>query len=488
MKSIHKQFFLILLTSIFFFCSPKQESDFNNIDYQENNSDSIFVKIANIDSAYIPATFIGGKKFINNNPKLLVVYNDSIEGKILFSENFNIKLVPKETGIYINYGLFKTEYYYPEKGDTLRIVYNGNTPTLEVINKNDYEYNVTKYIDSKIKKPLSFTEFLLVKSRTPKQGEYLSSREDYEKYYFQYNYILDSLYSQKKITTTYYNNVKKIKEIDFYNDVLQETHNLSDVDHKKIKNLIKVDSLLKYPNYRYFIKSFVDNLYSIGFKGKINSQIRESDKGFNAVFSSKDFGEQTKNYLLFYYLEDILKYYPVKTADLYKERFTTLKNKDIINYVKIINQKYSFDKSTNGIILKSINRQTKSLDILIKENKGKIIYLDFWASWCLPCREAMPSSKKLRAAFENKDVTFIFLSIDKDFDKWKSANAKEYLEFFKNSYIVANQDTSMEFKKLGLESIPRYLIFDRNGRLIYKNAPSPEDSETKEILNKLLTK
>ena len=155
-------------------------------------------------------------------------------------------------------------------------------------------------------------------------------------------------------------------------------------------------------------------------------------------------------------------------------------------YLKIIERKYSFDKNTNVIVLQSVNKQTKHLQDVIKENKGKVIYIDLWASWCLPCRVAMPYSNKLREKYNEKDIVFVYLSIDKDFDKWKSANTKESLEFYKNSYLIVNQESSAEYKKLGIQTIPRYLLYDKNGKLILLNAPGPDAESIEKTLENIL--
>jgi thiol-disulfide isomerase/thioredoxin len=484
-------FYIIIPTLIvFLFFLNCNETDAAGAD-NSKISDSIFVKLSNKASANDPVFFTkGGGKVFNGDSKILVIYNDSIESKMPFEDTFKLKLIDNKTAVYLNYGLRKTEYYFPEKGDSLHITYKDGVPTIQVINNNsNWKYNVTNFIDSQLKNPVSNLDFVsLVNGRTRDRTAENSDtlKESIENYYYQYILILDSLYQEKRIGNAYHTNVKKIKKIELYNTLLSEIGSFSEKDKTEIAELLKTDSLLKYPVFRYFIKNYADFVHQISYTGKMNSQKKQSPKGFDSVLNSQEYGSKIKNYLLFFYLEDIIKSYSSDIADSYKQKFKKIESEDISQYLSIINRKYLFDKTTNLIVLKSANNHTRSLNEIIKGNKGKIIYVDFWASWCLPCRAAMPFSKKLRMEYENKDIVFIYLSIDKNLDEWKSANIQEGLKFYTHSYIIANSENSEDFKKLGVETIPRYLIYDKNGKLIYPNAPSPESSEIKNELNKLL--
>ena len=75
-------------------------------------------------------------------------------------------------------------------------------------------------------------------------------------------------------------------------------------------------------------------------------------------------------------------------------------------------------KSNDELGLKDLQGKSFSLSDL----KGKVVYIDFWASWCGPCRQMMPFSKQLHESLtekEKKQVTFLYISIDANEDAWK---------------------------------------------------------------------
>ena len=134
-------------------------------------------------------------------------------------------------------------------------------------------------------------------------------------------------------------------------------------------------------------------------------------------------------------------------------------------------------QQSDSLYLIDTTKTPTTLEQLIRDNRGKVVYVDFWASWCAPCRSAMPESHALRKFYKNRDVVFIYLSIDKDLDAWNKANREEHLT--ENSYLVLNSDNSGFLKSINFATIPRYLIFNKKGVLLHHNAPGPPSPELK---------
>ena len=136
-------------------------------------------------------------------------------------------------------------------------------------------------------------------------------------------------------------------------------------------------------------------------------------------------------------------------------------------------------------LLKADGSVIRFQDILI-ENKGKVIYIDYWASWCAPCIEAMPYAEALRNEYANENIIFVYLSSDNDQSAWKKAAERYGLSNLENSYLSLNHKNSDWVQSLKIQTIPRYLIIDTNGKLVESDAPGPKDPNIKTILEKYI--
>ncbi len=129
---------------------------------------------------------------------------------------------------------------------------------------------------------------------------------------------------------------------------------------------------------------------------------------------------------------------------------------------------------------------SKVVDFKDITTKSKVTYLDFWASWCGPCRGEMPASKALREEYAAKGVNFVYISLDEDKADWASAN-KNFALPDGHSFVLPNPSNSEITTKFNISSIPRYVLMDANGNVVDDNAPRPSETERiKAALDKML--
>ena len=92
----------------------------------------------------------------------------------------------------------------------------------------------------------------------------------------------------------------------------------------------------------------------------------------------------------------------------------------------------------------------------------KFLFVDVWASWCMPCRAAIPSVKRLYSNYNSK-VEFVSLSIDKDEKQWRKALEKENMEWPQLLRDTATMD-QLE-KAYHLMSVPTFILVDKSGTI-----------------------
>lgn len=141
--------------------------------------------------------------------------------------------------------------------------------------------------------------------------------------------------------------------------------------------------------------------------------------------------------------------------------------------VKKYNVKFEID---DVIKLMDVEGNETTLEKFISENTDKLIYVDFWASWCAPCLKEMPSSQTLQADFKDENITFLYLSTDRKDDPWKKAIDKHQLKAGQH-FRILNGDNSTAMNELKVQFIPRYMIYNNKGQLVNKDAPRPSDKE-----------
>ena len=130
-------------------------------------------------------------------------------------------------------------------------------------------------------------------------------------------------------------------------------------------------------------------------------------------------------------------------------------------------------------------KDTKDQTVSMSDFKGKVVVMDIWAMWCAPCLAEKPFFQKVEESFKDRnDIVFIGVSHDGYAKKepWKAFVAKKG---FKNIELLSEYDESIG-KYYKIEGIPRFMIFDKEGKIVTVDAPRPSDPEFKSLIEQTL--
>ncbi|WP_419800685.1 redoxin domain-containing protein [Mucilaginibacter sp.] len=105
--------------------------------------------------------------------------------------------------------------------------------------------------------------------------------------------------------------------------------------------------------------------------------------------------------------------------------------------------------------------------IKLSDYKGKYVMLDFWASWCVPCRKENPNVVKLYQQYHPKGLNIVGISLDEKKDAWQKAITDDKLVWAHGSELQNFNGPTVE--KYGVQAIPSNFIIDPDGKIIAKN-------------------
>ena len=287
---------------------------------------------------------------------------------------------------------------------------------------------------------------------------------------------IDKLFADKKITETMHYALTKYADY-----VLRSMWYIEANDFKWEDRSMGIGLYRAMPMYVIHERKILDLFNPI--------QPEQLSKAFDDVLKDSSYPPKSKNMMLRTLIGEMGKFAPdiIKTSiakipdeavrKLYDSYYTK-------QYLLDLNQ-YKNDEANINLINFEREKGISTFKQLLDKHKGKVLYIDFWASWCGPCRGEMPASHKLSEELKEQPIVFVYLSTDASYSDWAKAVGEEGFVGNDNSLLIVNTNVSIEFKSWKVDGIPRYMIYDKTGKLVNADAPRPSDNGTKELLLKL---
>lgn len=132
-------------------------------------------------------------------------------------------------------------------------------------------------------------------------------------------------------------------------------------------------------------------------------------------------------------------------------------------------------KAAPEFTLKNIEGKQVSLS----DFRGKVVFMDFWASWCPPCLKQVPHAKKLQEKLKGQPVVFLYISVDQNAKMWKRAVERKQIKgIHLNAPGVKNSVTNA----YNVRAFPHYIIIDKEGKIWHRNANRPSRKPYQQIM------
>ncbi len=401
--------------------------------------------------------------------------------------------------------------YRFEKGDSVLFTYEGRKPFAKILNRevSDAEVNYSIRRREKLSDDYfpglqrTHRSFALTKefdsipwSRKAEAALQVGIKAALEEFDAEAE-LLDSLYDSKSLSKQAY---------DFYhtNRTMDMANARFDVDfgfdHNPVDGISEVPTPeqlvainLDSASTRFYYHKLLEEKRRALFTSKTvliklpNGSHRDSRQAYDLIAQSDSISTLEKDLMLVKTIGLIYDQFDLEDRQEYWEKF----RRDVSDpvYLEYVEKKYEFDKPVvDEVRLTTYDGEQLTMSQALEKHKGKVIYVDFWASWCAPCIRTIPDAKKLQQEYAGEDIVFMYLSIDEKADNWKNASQKHALNGETPNYIITNKMRSRNMDYLNVTSIPRYMIYDRNGELVEGDAPRPDTPEVRKKLDQYLAK
>lgn len=116
-----------------------------------------------------------------------------------------------------------------------------------------------------------------------------------------------------------------------------------------------------------------------------------------------------------------------------------------------------------GILMSAPSFAQARLDL--QSLRGRVVYVDFWASWCTPCRQSFPWMKALESTYGGSGLSVMAVNLDHD-----QADAQRFLRMFKPNFPIIFDPAGTLAQRFNVMAMPTSVLIDRTGKIRYEHA------------------
>ncbi|MGN6601101.1 MAG: TlpA family protein disulfide reductase [Ginsengibacter sp.] len=427
------------------------------------------------DSAFY-ITQIGG---FNNFTR---VWQDT-RVKVPIDKNKTFKVIVPEESIgtwYIKTGNEKQIQMFDfVKGENQRMDVDFSKPyPLHAIGKNAGDFNYSAFLLDSVESYYSKNDYFK-KTRIKNIDSVLFYRKKFASYKLN---LLRKFRSTHVMSDTYCKWLQsKYSYEPFERTLVENIKNRDSLDDATISKLMQKGINDEYAALNTGEYNDLVDFYIASRLNRKSKKLTLADR-FNYVADSNIISGSTRDVYLSRFMAWLIKKPDSIYDPLFKKYDKIVHNKKMKQLV--ISRRNDYETPKTEYAINISDTKINSLTDIFKKYRGKVIYVDFWASWCVPCRAEMPNAADLKQKLNGKNIVFLYLGYNDKEKAWLKARKQIGIE---GEHYLLNDKMIKEADELFvINGIPHYAIIDRDGRIISKNAGRP--SEVYKQLLKLVSK
>ena len=126
--------------------------------------------------------------------------------------------------------------------------------------------------------------------------------------------------------------------------------------------------------------------------------------------------------------------------------------------------------------------------VSLSDFRGKLVYIDLWATWCVPCLKGVPYFDEMRRKYAGERIQFVAISLDENVEAWKKKVTENENGHFDGVQLCTGSYKCDVSENYVLQGIPQYILIGADGRILKKNAPRPHGDEIVALIDAELAK
>ncbi len=255
---------------------------------------------------------------------------------------------------------------------------------------------------------------------------------------------------------------------------------VDDLDNLKLENSASEQEYRKYKASDRVYKNKADSIYNIAIKNKDDAKLQKELEIEMFVIDSmesdliSDFVDSHRKSIVSAYLisgKFMSRGEFDKTRNLFQKLDPSIQNSMIGKQINEVLSKVALTEV--GAEAPDFTQQNiEGRNVSLSDFKGKYVLVDFWASWCSPCRQENPVVRQVYNTYKGDNFEIIGISLDKDKGQWKKAIEMDQLSWPQLSDL--NGWDNEVSKTYGVQSIPDNFLIDPKGKIIAKNLRGEE--------------